>query len=108
MDPARENADASDKLEALLKTPCYSVSYLNSWPGSKEEIAFAKEIDKATKSSTPTPLLRGVSTGSQRGFSRVQPYSYYNGNGSGITCYECGRLGHIACNCRSKKGRYFR
>ena len=42
--------------------------------GSKEEIAMAKEIDKATKSCPPTPLLRGQPNGKTRGFPRVQPY----------------------------------
>ena len=117
VDTARENADAEvvrynailRQTRGLTENPVLQRVLLKLL-GSKEEIAIAKEIDKATKSSTPTPLLRGVSTGSQRGFSRVQPYSYYtgNGNGSGITCYECGRPGHIARNCRSKKGRYFR
>ena len=108
VDTARENADAEVVSYNAILRQTRGLTENPVLLGSKEETAIAKEIDKATKSSTPTPLLRGVSTGSQRGFSRVQPYSYYNGNGSGITCYECDRPGHIARNCRSKKGRYFR
>ena len=36
--------------------------------GSKEEIAIAREIDKATKSYPPTPLLRGFQSRAQHSF----------------------------------------
>lgn len=81
VDTARENADAdvSHYNAILLQTRSLAESpvlqrVLLKLLGSKEEIAMAKEIDKATKSCPPTPLLRGQPNGKTRGFPRVQPY----------------------------------
>ena len=115
VDTARENADADTsrynailrQTRSLAESPVLQRVLLKLL-GSKEEIAIAKEIDKATKSCTPTPLLRGQPNGETRGFPRAQPYSLFNGGANGVTCFDCGRQGHIARNCRSRRGRSFR
>ena len=68
--------------------------------GTKEEIAIAKEIEKATKSNPLSPPLFSsqVSNG-QRPPARARPYV--------ITCYACGLRGNIARNCRARRGRNF-
>lgn len=113
VDTARENSDADvSRYNAILKqtrgladNPALQRILLKLL-GSKEEIAIAKEIDKATKGFSPTPLLRGPQMGTQPNLPRVQPYNFPRGRFNSIICFSCGRPGHIARNCRVKKGRY--
>ena len=112
VDTARENADANTmrynailrQTRGLAENPVLQRVLLKLL-GSKEEIAIAKEIDTATKGYSPTPMLRGFQTGAQHSFPRAQPYSFSSGRPNGIICFACGRPGHIAKNCRVKKGR---
>ena len=83
VDTARENADADilpynailRQTRGLAENPVLQRVLLKLL-GSKEEIAIAKEIDKATKSYPPTPLLRGFQSSAQHSFTRAQPYSF--------------------------------
>lgn len=104
-DIARENGDElAPRYNAILK----QTRGLSSNPaiqqillkllGTKEEIAIAKEIEKATKNSSASPMpLSGQVLSAQRSPARNQPYP--------ITCFACGQRGHIARNCRARRGR---
>lgn len=111
VDTARENADAEIlSYNAILRQTRGLAENLAlqrvllKLLGSKKDIAIAKEIDKATKSYSPTPLLRGFRTGAQHAFPRAQPYNLSGTRTNGIVCFACGRPGHIARNCRVTKG----
>lgn len=107
-DIARENGDEhAPRYNAILK----QTRGLSGHPaiqrillkllGTKEEIAIAKEIEKATKSNPLSPPLFSsqlVSNG-QRPPARARPYV--------ITRYACGLRGHIARNYRARRGLNF-
>ena len=107
-DIARENGDEhAPRYNAILKQTRGLSGHqaiqriLLKLLGTKEEIAIAKEIEKATKSNPLSPPLFSsqlVSNG-QRPPARARPYV--------ITCYACGLRGHIARNCRARRGRNF-
>ena len=61
--------------------------------GEKEEIAIAKEIEKAFKHSSSVRPLMG------------NPRMPYLNPRVTITCYACGLRGHIARNCRVRTAR---
>lgn len=66
--------------------------------GTKEEIAMAKEIEKATNSNPVSPpLFSSEVFNGQRAPARAHPYV--------ITCYAWGPRGHIARNCRARRSR---
>ena len=106
-DIARENGDEhAPRYNAILKQTSGLSGHqaiqriLLKLLGTKEEIVIAKEIEKATKSNPFSPPLFSsqVSKG-QRPPARARPYI--------ITCYACGLRGHIARNCRARRGRNF-
>ena len=112
VDGARENADAEilrhnailRQTRGLAENPALQRVLLKVL-GSKEEIAIAKEFDKATKSYSPIPLLRGLRTSAQHAFPRAQPYNLSGTRTNGTVCFACGLHGHIARNCRVIRGR---
>ena len=104
-DIARENGDEhAPRYNAILKQtrglfgnqgiPRILLKLL----GTKEEIATAKEIEKATSNSNPLSLTLFSSHvfNGQRAPARAPPYV--------ITCYACGLRGHTAGNCRARRG----
>ena len=114
VDTARENADADilrynavlRQTKGLAENPVLQRVLLKLL-GSKEEIAIAKGDWQSYKKLPSSPLLlRGFQSSAQHSFTRAQPYSFSSGRANGIICFACGRPGHIARNCRGKKGRY--
>ena len=108
---SRENADAEilryntilRQTRGLAENPAFQRVLLKLLH-SKEEITIAKEIDEATKSYSPTLLLRGFRTGAQHTFPRAQPYNLSSSRTNGIVCFACGRPRDIVRNCRVTKG----
>ena len=66
--------------------------------GSEEEVAIAKEIQKALKSQCPASRFSDAS----RPLLAPYPFGQRNAN---IYCYTCGRRGHIARECLSRQRR---
>lgn len=100
VDVAREKNDArASRFNSILRQTRALSSQPSFQPvllkllGDKEEIAIAREIEKAMKhTSTHRPLLAPTS-------------GPYRNPRPPITCYACGLRGHISRNCRVRKGR---
>ena len=100
VDTAREKNDAqASRYNSILKQTRPLSSHASFQPvllkllGDKEEIAIAKEIEKAFKHSSSVRPLMG------------NPRMPYSNPRVTITCYACGLRGHIARNCRVRKAR---
>ena len=106
-DVARENGDElAPRYNAILKqtrglsgNPAIQHILLKLLE-TKEEIAIANEIEKATKNSSASlrPLSGQVSS-TRHLPAPSQPYP--------MTCFACGLRGHTARNCRARRGRRF-
>ena len=104
-DIARENGDEhAPRYNAILKQTRGLFGHqaiqriLLKLLATKEEIAIAKEIEKATKSNPLSPpLFSSQVFNGRRAPARARRYV--------ITCYACGMRGHIARNCRAISGR---
>ena len=100
VDTAREKNDAqASRYNSILKQTRPLSSHASFQPvllkllRDKEEIAIAKEIEKAFKHSSSVRPLMG------------NPRMPYSNPRVTITCYACGLRGHIARNCRVRKAR---
>ena len=92
-----------DKQEALLRIRRFSESFVSSWVPRKKS-PLPRRLIELQRATLPPPLSGGFRTGAQHAFPRAQPYNLSGSRTNGIVCFACDRPGHIARNCRVKKG----